>query len=95
MAVQCPKCKIDNPETQKFCGECGTPLSSPRDFHPEVTKTIRTPLQEISRGNTFAGRYEVIEELGRGGMGKVYRVFDKKIDEEVALKLIKSDIAAD
>jgi tetratricopeptide (TPR) repeat protein len=28
-------------------------------------------------------------------MGKVYRVFDKKIDEEVALKLIRSDVAAD
>ena len=93
--MQCPKCRVDNPETQKFCGECGTPLPSPEDIPPEVTETIRTPLQEIARGSTFARRYEVIEELGKGGMGKVYRVFDRKIDEEVALKLIRSDIAAD
>jgi serine/threonine protein kinase/Flp pilus assembly protein TadD len=49
----------------------------------------------LSRGSLFARRYEIIEELGKGGMGKVYRVFDKKIDEEVALKLIKPEIVAD
>jgi serine/threonine protein kinase/tetratricopeptide (TPR) repeat protein len=43
----------------------------------------------------LAGRYQVIEELGKGGMGKVYRVLDKKLKEEVALKLIKPEIASD
>jgi serine/threonine protein kinase/tetratricopeptide (TPR) repeat protein len=95
MAIKCPKCRFDNPETQKFCGECGTQLPSTPDIHPQATETLRTSLKELTRGSTFASRYEIIEELGKGGMGKVYRVFDKKIDEEVALKLIKSDIAAD
>jgi serine/threonine protein kinase/Flp pilus assembly protein TadD len=49
----------------------------------------------MARGTVFAGRYEIIEELGEGGMGKVYRVEDKKIQEEVALKLIRPEIAAD
>jgi len=95
MAIKCPKCHFDNPETQKFCGDCGTQLPSLKDISPEVTETIRTPLKELSRGSLFARRYEIIEELGKGGMGKVYRVFDKKIDEEVALKLIKPEIATD
>jgi serine/threonine protein kinase len=43
----------------------------------------------------FASRYEIIEELGHGGMGKVYRVLDKKLNEEVARKLIKAEIASD
>jgi serine/threonine protein kinase/tetratricopeptide (TPR) repeat protein len=53
------------------------------------------PADELARGTLFAGRYEIIEELGAGGMGRVYRAFDKKIDEEVALKLLKPTIAAD
>lgn len=52
-------------------------------------------MKELTRGSTFAERYEIIEELGRGGMGKVYRVIDKKIDEEMALKLLRPEIAVD
>ncbi len=59
------------------------------------TETLEIPSAALPRGSTFAGRYEVVEELGRGGMGKVYRVTDKKIGEEVALKLLSPSIAAD
>jgi serine/threonine protein kinase/Flp pilus assembly protein TadD len=95
VAVKCPKCHSENPETKQFCADCGTQLPSLKDKSPEVTETIRAPLKELSRGSLIARRYEIIEELGKGGMGKVYRVFDKKIDEEVALKLIKPEIASD
>jgi len=56
---------------------------------------MERPVGVLTRGTTFAGRYEIIEELGSGGMGKVYRVEDKKIGEEIALKLIRPEIAAD
>ncbi len=95
MAINCPKCHHDNPKTQKFCGECGTLLPSTQDHHPLITETLRTPVKELSRGAVFARRFEIIEELGKGGMGRVYRVFDEKTDEEVALKLIKPEIAAE
>ncbi len=49
----------------------------------------------LKRGSVFADRYDVIDLLGQGGMGKVYRVFDRKIKEEIALKLIKNEIASD
>ena len=70
-------------------------MSSSKDIHPEVTETIQTPIKELTTGSTFAGRYQIIEELGKGGMGKVYKVFDTKIKEKVALKLIKPEIASD
>ena len=95
MANNCPTCHAKNPETVKFCGECGTPLPLPKGHPPILTETLRTPVKELTRGTLFARRFEVIEELGHGGMGKVYRVFDKKVDEEVALKLIKPEIAAE
>jgi len=59
------------------------------------TRTFQTPISRLTRGTTIGGRYEIIEELGKGGMGKVYRVLDKKVEEEVALKLLNPEIAAD
>jgi eukaryotic-like serine/threonine-protein kinase len=95
LANKCPTCHSDNPNTLKFCGECGTQLPPPKGPPPVVTETLQTPVRELTTGSTFAGRYQVIEELGHGGMGRVYRVLDQKLDEEVALKLIKPEIAAD
>jgi serine/threonine-protein kinase len=93
--MKCPKCNFENPADTKFCGECAAPLHPAEEISVSPTKTLETPTDELSRGTTFAERYEIIEELGKGGMGKVYRVFDKKIEEEVALKLLTPEIAAD
>jgi serine/threonine protein kinase len=95
VTVKCPRCQTENPDSQKFCGECGTQLTPVKETQPSFTKTLETPLQELARGALFAGRYEIIEELGTGGMGKVYRVEDTKAKEEIALKLLKPEIAAD
>jgi serine/threonine protein kinase/Tfp pilus assembly protein PilF len=93
--MKCPTCHADNPETSRFCAGCGTQLPSPQDHAPVMTETLRTPVRELATGMTFAGRYQVIEELGHGGMGKVYKVFDTRIKEKVALKLIKPEVASD
>src|SRR5262245_8911999 len=39
-------------------------------------------------GEIFVGRYHVIERLGRGGMGEVWRAVDDKLERIVALKLL-------
>jgi serine/threonine protein kinase/Tfp pilus assembly protein PilF len=93
VATKCPKCNADNPDTKQFCGDCGTQLSPQKDIG--VTKTIETPVEEYPRGSTFANRYKIIEKLGVGGMGAVYRVEDANIGQDIALKLIKPDIASD
>ncbi len=93
--MKCPKCSADNPDTVKFCGECGTPI--PDSARPSIspTRTLQTRPKEMTTGTTFADRYQVIEELGHGGMGEVYKVLDLKVKEKVALKLIKPEVAAD
>jgi tetratricopeptide (TPR) repeat protein/tRNA A-37 threonylcarbamoyl transferase component Bud32 len=72
------------------------PLSFSQEPPTSPTQTAQTPLiRELASGHTFAGRFEVIEELGHGGMGRVYKVFDVKTKEKVALKLLKPEISSD
>ncbi len=95
MTAKCPQCEFDNPETAHFCADCGTQLINEDGSLDSPTRTLMTPVQELTTGSTFAGRYQIIEEIGRGGMGRIYKVFDTEIDEKVALKLIKPEVAAD
>ena len=60
-----------------------------------LTKTLEILKEELTTGSTFANRYQIIEELGKGGMGKVYKVFDQEVQAKMALKLIKPEVSAD
>jgi TolB-like protein/Tfp pilus assembly protein PilF/predicted Ser/Thr protein kinase len=91
--MKCPKCHFENPDDTLYCGKCSTPLKPLEEISP--TKTLETPAKGLTKGTTFASRYEVIEELGKGGMGWVYKALDKEINEEVAIKLLKPEIASD
>ncbi|MGD2295276.1 MAG: protein kinase [Candidatus Aminicenantes bacterium] len=93
--MKCPNCRHENPSDTRFCGQCGNRLYPYKEISDSPTDTLQTPMVQMTRGKLFAQRYEIIEELGKGGMGRVYKVFDKEIKEEVALKLLKPEIAAD
>jgi serine/threonine protein kinase/Flp pilus assembly protein TadD len=91
--MKCPNCQYENPSETKFCGNCGTSLPSAGEVPVQATRTLLTSMRDLIIGSTFAGRYQVIEELGKGGMGKVYKVQDTKIEEKVALKLLNLELA--
>jgi len=101
MSIRCPRCHYDNPSETRFCGNCAAPLPSadaapsPPSDQPLMTETYQMPVLELKTGATFAGRYQVIEELGHGGMGRVYKVHDTELNEKVALKLLRPEMAAD
>ncbi len=95
MTIKCPKCNFESPDDSKFCKECGTQVISSEEIPASPTKTLETPKKELTTGSTFAGRYQIIEELGKGGMGKVYKALDTEIKEKIALKLINPEISAD
>jgi len=86
IAMKCPTCQAENPSDSRFCHNCASPLTE------SGARTIRAPTFEVKRGEKFAGRYEIIEELGQGGMGKVFKAYDHKVNEVVALKLIRPEI---
>ena len=91
--MKCSQCHSDNPSDSRFCRKCAAPLSTESADNEARTSTLRNLSVSLKRGDVFAGRYEVIEELGRGGMGKVYKVFDRKLGEDIALKQIKPEVA--
>src|SRR5512139_2718488 len=94
--MKCQKCQAENPSESSFCSKCGARIEPPTAEIPALkTETFQTAVRELTTGSTLAGRYQVIEELGKGGMGKVYKVFDAKIKEKIALKLIRPEIASD
>jgi len=67
MGIECPKCQFNNPDDTVYCSKCAAPLKSPEEI--SVTKTLITPTGRLPKGGTIAGKYQILEELGRGGMG--------------------------
>ena len=49
----------------------------------------------ISSGMMLKGRYEIIDEIGRGGMEVVYRIMDHTLHKQAALKMIKDSLQQD
>ncbi len=94
MGVKCSNCGTDNTQDSEFCKKCGTQIRE-HEEKPIPTQTLEAPREEITSGSTFAGRYQIVEELGKGGMGKIYKAQDIELKEKVALKLIKPEISAD
>jgi serine/threonine-protein kinase len=63
---------------------------------PEPAAADPPALPEAFReGAVLAARYRVEALLGRGGMGAVFRVRDLRLEEDVALKVLRADLAAD
>ncbi len=94
VTTECPKCQSKNSDTQQFCGDCGTKLPLVNETKVFDYTTFGLPKDEFPSGSVFADRYQIIEEIGIGGMGRVFKVLDKRINEKIALKLIKPEIAS-
>ncbi|MGA8271764.1 MAG: protein kinase, partial [Candidatus Sulfotelmatobacter sp.] len=72
------------------------PLPSPSpsvSFRPKANR-VRVSVPLLQEGDVLGERYEILQMLGEGGMGAVYKARDRELDRFVALKLIRGELAA-
>jgi tetratricopeptide (TPR) repeat protein len=74
---------------------------APTAFHAERTTdtpagdTVPAPIEELPEGTLLAGRYHLSHMVGHGGMGAVYAAHDDDLDEDIALKVLRTDLVRD
>ena len=63
-----------------------------RGANPRARALINAPV--LQPGDVLGSRYEILQLLGEGGMGAVYKAMDRELDRPVALKLIRPQLAS-
>ncbi|MCD4678717.1 MAG: SUMF1/EgtB/PvdO family nonheme iron enzyme [Desulfobacula sp.] len=88
----CPACGKQNKDKASVCEGCQSEFDSVMD---KKTRLFTEDKPSFSKGSFISNRYEIVKELGRGGMGIVYLVKDIKLrGRQVALKMIHPELVS-
>jgi len=87
--MYCSRCGTQNEDTSRFCRSCGLDLAAtPLKGEPEVSE-IDMVRRELK------GEYDILEELGRGGMAIVFKARERQLERDVAIKVLPFSLAFD
>lgn len=105
--MRCPNCQSELPPQAKFCFDCGTKVGSSSLSGDEpglagasiLQHSLHTisdpkPSTASSSSQPLSSRYELHEEIGRGGFAVVYRATDLRLGRDVAVKRLQAQAIA-
>jgi serine/threonine protein kinase/tetratricopeptide (TPR) repeat protein len=93
--VKCPVCRSENPADSQYCNKCGSAFeltASPTLTYTPAQEAAPGPDLKFDPGEKFGDRYTIIEEIGQGGMGRVYKATDHELGITVVLKMIRPEL---
>ncbi len=101
--ANCPTClETLNTLSDRFVAALRSPAATNMDFHPALVRALEgagaptsSPAREpdnIPQPGSAISDYRIIDELGRGGMGRVYRALHPRLNQEVAIKVLRPGI---